>query len=243
MIEPVAESGAKPVERRYGYAGGNAEPPNVLVVPREQPVGTEGRRDARLAVNAAIAYVVYRVVRRRDVFHVEQLQQPAHGQRGQRFIRAFVNVFGGLAIERRVDAEYLFQLEMRPIIKRTADELRQDLGVLDKLFAIARVARYVLFVHAEHAHSAPFVMIARQPQLAYAGKPRVGGDSLSVEVTVYIDHGQRLYAVVKPFRGFGVQQHVLSEKLFHPCSYIAPWQKNRYFVKPGYRRVKRRCTR
>ena len=73
--------------------------------------------------------------------------------------------FGRGFAEQLINAEIAFQLEMRPMVERIAQGVRDRPGPGQVLFFPAGIARTVLFGAAIRAHGSPFVVVTAQPDL------------------------------------------------------------------------------
>ena len=93
---------------------------------------------------------------------------------------------GGLAVEQTVETEVALQLEVRPVVERIAQRVRDGLGPGLKFLARRGVAGDEALVDAVGAQRAPFVVVAAEPEFGEIGELVVVRNEVGRQVTVVI---------------------------------------------------------
>ncbi len=116
-------------------------------------------------------------------------------------------------IQQFVDAEIALQFEMRPVIERISEALR-DRGGPGEEFVVGRsFAGAKSFGDTVGTHGAPFVVITLQPDLEEIAKLPVGGDVRRGEMGVEIKDGLAGGKfVVETAGGSVLEQEILVDK-------------------------------
>jgi len=124
------------------------------------------------------------------------------------------NLGGVGLIDEEVDAEIAAQLEVRPVMQRIADGLRDGAGVGEELVVVAGdFAGDEILGHPVGAHGPPLVMVPGEPDLGEILELPVGGDLLGRQVAVIVENGlRRGVLVVEPSRGLGREEEIFVEK-------------------------------
>ncbi len=165
---------------------------NRRLVHLQRTVRTEGRVDPgpepgspnRLMVLQRIGGIVCRAERP----YVE-LAEDAVGGEGvilEPLTRAFPDARGCRRIEKLRDVEVSLQLEVRPVIQRVPQALRDGLRPGEKFVVGWGVTGAVPFVQAVRTHRPPLVVVPFQPDLEQIREPPVPGNVARREVAVVV---------------------------------------------------------
>ena len=185
-------------------------------------IGTERGQDLDRKAACLDLFVVFQAVRRvvggADHLDVRPLHQSscriAFGL--QEIGAAVEDAVGALGGQGFVDAEIARQFQVRPMVERVADAIRDGFGKRPELLPPGRVPGDVPFVNAERAHGSPLIVVAREHDLAHVRKAVVPGDLLRVEMAMVIDDGLALgKGMVERLRGLVLQEKVLVDNGFH----------------------------
>ncbi len=159
-------------------------------------------------------------------FHISLRHQTACAEfrGGEQFVTFIPSAFGGAAIEQAIgNAKGFTQLQMRPMVKRVAQGVRHGCTPLLKLFPIAGIASTKTLVHAVGAHSAPFVMIACQPNFSKVFELLILTYLLGGKMAVVINDRHVFGVLMKEYFGLlGVEQKVVVDKAHSHNSSIMP---------------------
>ena len=111
---------------------------------------------------------------------------------------------GGFAVEHAFVTEIVLQFKMAPVVHGVADNLRKSFGEFLEFFPVGSAAGNVIFINAVGTHDAPFIMIARKPDLRDVFEMLVLKNFLGAYVTMIVDYGHFCRKIViKCFCGFG----------------------------------------
>ena len=179
--------------------------------------GKHPRRMALVGERTVIFQVVRRVVRGADDLDFEFFEQALGREiRGGELRVGFLpNFRGGLLAQQIRDAEIPFQFEVRPMIQRVAECVRNRFGPGFEFLLRRGVAGDEFFGDAVGAHRPPFVMVAFQPDFKEVFELAVFGNVFRRQMAVIIKN--RLVCgvfMVKPARAFGAQQKIFVDE-FH----------------------------
>ena len=130
-----------------------------------------------------------RIIRRTKSLHVEALEHSPGRERrvGQLLVRLVPNVLRRIWAKQCIDPEATLQFEVRPMVERIAQGMRNGRGPCQVLFLGIAVSGNQFFGCAICPHRPPFVMIAFQPNLRQVGKPTVLGNLIGGEVVVKVE--------------------------------------------------------
>ena len=123
----------------------------------------------------------------------------------------------GLRIQTLFDTKSGLELQMGPVVERVAERIRNGLCPLLELLPVRSVfACAVFLVYSVRTHSAPFVVVAHEPDLCDGFKTLVLGNHLRNKVAVIIDnrHLCRMI-VIQLLCGLGLQQEIFVHECFH----------------------------
>jgi len=160
---------------------------------------------AGLREYAMIFQAVHWIVGGADGLDVEFFEDALRRQRrrGQFFVRRFPDFFRRRSVEQFRDAEIALQFQVRPVIQRIAQRLRNGLGPREKLVMRRGGAGAEFFRDTVAAHRAPLVMVAGQPDFKQVAELAVARDVTRRDMAVIIKNRLRLgILVVKPAGGF-----------------------------------------
>ena len=135
---------------------------------------------------------VDRIVGRADDGDLEPGQDAVDRKfRGASSRLAFSQISGRvLFIDDLVDPEVTAQLEVRPVVERVAQRLRDGARVRHELVVVARVLeRDQVFGNPIGPHCAPLVVVASKPDLVEVLEPAVGGDLVRWQVAMVVENG------------------------------------------------------
>ncbi len=105
---------------------------------------------------------------------------------------------------------------MRPVVKRVANSVRNRRGPGVKLLTIGRIAGTQALSNTVSTHSAPFVVIAFQPDVIQVVKTVVVRDLLRRQMAVVIEDWLIFGVIMIQTAGkFGIQQKIFSHKRGH----------------------------
>ena len=119
-------------------------------------------------------------------------------------------------VQQFVDAEVALQFEVRPVIERISQRVRDGARPGQKFVAWIGGAGDVSFGNAVRAHRAPFVVVAFEPRFEKIVEAAIGGDVGGRKMRVIVE--DRLgcgVGVVEAARGFGVQEEVVVDEGHH----------------------------
>ena len=228
VVQPRFHSREKAVKAVGRDAGNGAQLFHIVrergsVQPGIQLVGAEGGQHFGVQIRFAcqlfvILQIVAGIVGGADHPHIKFFDQAARAERAIRHDGAgFVpDGGGGVGIQRAANIKNLRQLHLRPVIQRAADHIGQRCAPRIIFFTEAAVTGDQPLVHAVLAHSAPFVVVARQPHLAEVVERLVVVDLLRVQMAVVIDDGfAGRTLLIQPVGGVAVQQQPVVIKTRH----------------------------
>ena len=157
-----------------------------------------------------------RIVRRAHNCDAIRFENAMYRHRRQLLIRLIPDFLRGRFVEQLVDAEEPFQFEVRPVIKRVTQRVRDGAGVGEEFFPIAGVARAVLLGHAVGTHRPPFVVIARQPDLVQVAKDFVVRNLVGWQMAVIVEDRLRFRVVVVQLaRHCVLEKKILGDERLH----------------------------
>jgi hypothetical protein len=126
-----------------------------------------------------------------------------------------VNFGGSVGVQQGLDAEDSLQFEVRPVVERVADGLRNHLRPRGKLLLGRGVAGDEPFVDTARPHGAPLVVIASQPRLGEGCELCIARYFLRGNMAVVVEYRHRGGVfVVELLRRLGMQKEILIQKLF-----------------------------
>ena len=149
-----------------------------------------------------------------DVGFFDQLArfEAAHGDHG---VRLRPDLFRRFGRERRVDVEKALQLQMRPVIQRVTHGVGQHFSIRHEFIVPARIARDVLFLDAERAHGAPFVVVAAEHEPGDVFRLLVFVNLFRRQMTMPVEDRHSVGGGEQFARRGVVKQEILIHKLFH----------------------------
>ncbi len=189
---------------------------NTRLIHRQRLVRTESRINAgaERLIGAHLLVMLERVggiVRGADGLDLARAQDAARGHLRLRQTRVGLlpDRGGGTLVERRGDAEVILQLEMSPVVKRIADQLRDRFGKCEILLVRRRVAGAEALRDAVGPHGPPFIMIAGEPDFSQVGEAMVRCDLRRRQVAVVIENRFRLgIRIIERVRRFGLEEKI-----------------------------------
>lgn len=155
---------------------------------------------------AVMLQAVHWIVGRADDLDLHFFQNAVRGEcgRGEFSVRNFPDFFGGRLVEQVGDAVITLQFQMRPVIERITERVRNSFGPREKFVVRAGVAGDEFFRDAVGPHRAPFVMVAFEPDFKKVFELAVARDVARRNVAMIIeDRLVRRELVVKFARGLG----------------------------------------
>ena len=162
--------------------------------------------------------IVDRVIGRAD--HVDAvLRQDAVGRhlwRAQLGVGSFPDFWRCFLVDDFVDAEIAAKFEMRPVVERIANRLRNGLRPGEELVVIARLAACdQILGHAVRTHRAPLVVIAREPDLEEILELAVVRNLVRRQMAVIVKDRllDRVLKVERP-RPFSAKEEIFGEEGF-----------------------------
>ena len=228
-VVPLGERVAQLVERPDGAVHGGRERvdpavPAAEIVERQRPIGAPGRvelgeRAGAARVAAVRLEIVDRIVGAADDAHVELPQEALRGEVVARQLGVAVveDLARGLGPQQLAgQAERKAELEVRPVVERIAQRVRDRLGPGLELLPVGRLAGDRPLGDAVGAHRPPLVVVAVEPDLRHRPEPVIVGHLLRRQVAVVVE--DRLLGgdpVIEVDRGRRVEQEVFVEERFH----------------------------
>ena len=167
--------------------------------------------------------------------HAKLLQNGLRGQAiGQLGIGALPDRSSRFLVQQFGDAEVALQFEMRPMVERIAQGVRNSSRPRQKFFIRSRIAGNIALRDAVGPHRPPFVMIALQPDLKKIGKPSVLRNVAYRKMTVIVEDGlRRGELAIEAARHVIRKEKVFGEKSSHDQCLRAHPQESIERVKPG----------
>ena len=213
-IHPAAHRAYHLIKAAYAHALKRGELIQQLCLRAEQIVPAQ--RGCKAFAARERGEVVRQRGTGRGVLDIEPSQQPLCGKLrcGKTLVHLLPYSLGVLSVYLELHTEYLFQLHARPVIQRSAHELRIYLAPGFEFLLVPRATAYKLLRHAAYAHRPVLVRIPEQPYLRHIAEMPVGGDVRSGKVVVVIYERQLLCRLkIQPLRHRGSQQIFLVHSL------------------------------
>ena len=119
-------------------------------------------------------------------------------------------------VQQFVDAEVAFQFEMRPVIERIAERVRDGTRPREEFIARIGGASDVRFGNAVGTHRAPLVMVAFKPRFEKIVEAAIGGDVGGRKMRVIVEDWLGCgVGIVEATRRFGLQEEVVVDEGHH----------------------------
>ena len=172
-----------------------------------------------------VAQVVGGVIGGANDLHVKLAKNAVGGQIvGKSRIRALPDGRSRFLLQHFADYDIAMELEMRPVINRIAQRVRDGARPCQELFVRRRISGDVSFGYAVGAHGAPLVVIAFEPDLGKIGEAAVFGDVFRGKMAVVVEDRLRRGVIVIESPGdVGGEQKIFAEESGHG-SVLAAWQ-------------------
>ena len=110
---------------------------------------------------------------------------------GQCSIRCFPNRRSRSLVQQLRNSEVALQLEMRPVVQRIAQRVRNGSRPGQKLLVGRSVPGNVFFRHAVRAHRPPFIVVSLKPDLVKIGESPVLSNVSRGKMAVIIENRLR----------------------------------------------------
>ena len=123
---------------------------------------------------------------------VEFLQNCLSGQPlRERGVRPLPDGRRGCLIQQFVDSEVALQFEVRPMVERIAQGVRNGSRPGQKFLVGSGIPRNEFFRDTVGPHSPPFVVVSLQPDLEQIGEPPIFSNVAGRKMTVIVEDGLR----------------------------------------------------
>ena len=136
---------------------------------------------------------------------------------GNQVVALVIDGTCGLGVQTLLDAESGLELQMSPVVERVAESIRNGLRPFLKFLPVGGVLTGAeTLIHSVGTHSAPFVVVAHEPDLCDGFETFVLGNHLRNKVAVIIDnrHFSRMI-VIQFLCGLCLQQEIFVHESFH----------------------------
>jgi len=183
-------------------------------------VGAKGRIDAGLEAKLGDARVVGervgRIVGRADDGDLVGREDVVHAHRRELRIGLAPDRVSRGRADDDIEPEVPLQLEVRPVVQRVAQRVRDGRAPGVEFLARRRVAGADALRRAVGAHGPPLVVVAAKPDLREVGEAVILRDELLRQVAVVVVDRLRLgVRVIEGPRSVGLQEKVVVDEGFH----------------------------
>ena len=178
--------------------------------------GQDFRGDPRFPQRDMVREIIGRIIGRANVRDAKLLQNLVRGKCRKLLVRLVPYALCGVRVEQFGDAEIAAQLQMRPMVERVAQRVRDSGRPCLELLQRRGVAGDEALGHAVPAHRAPFVMVALQPNLEEIRKAPIFREVARGQVAVVVENRLRLCKlVVKTARSARLEQEIVVDECGH----------------------------
>jgi hypothetical protein len=112
------------------------------------------------------------------------------------------------------NAEYPRELEVRPVIERVPDAIRNRARPCVELLSVGSIAGHEALVDSVRAHRAPLVVVACKPRVREIAESRIFVNERRIEMTMEVEYRHFGSMIVeKPLRRLVSKQEIIRNEL------------------------------
>ena len=183
------------------------------------PSGDHLNLETALSRHLMPVEVIDGIIGRADTLHMIAAHEATGAVLGefQFLVALIIDLPGRLRREELRDTEGGLQFQMRPVIQRVPEGIRDGLSPFLKFLPVRRLRTRTIFLrHAIGTHGTPFIMVPAEPELRNALEMVIGGNHLGDEVAMVIDNRHlRCVIMIQILCGSCIKQEVFVHELFH----------------------------